>query len=320
MALFKKNNATAAERDLDALRHRKALLEKQREIAESALEKAVADRRRILLESDLDQNGGQREPVALIERLKDENEAVTDALAVIDQKIADAEARVAAEKDETARQREAEKRQAGLAAARNMLDRFREISTELVDALALLRSCGPACAAAHGNLEYFARELPGGIQAAFIEVEGYCAMVAGGNVPIRAEVVAPQTPPPAPAIERRVIVCLQASKWFEPDGTIRTAGKLSQAHVPITIAEQAVAIDNALPVDSDAYKRLREFEPVDHAPQLERDCYWLDQPRFELKPAEVHVTEPPVHSALAPPPVAYQGAAIVGTATAQRTR
>jgi hypothetical protein len=60
------------ERELDGLRHRRDLLHRQREAAEAALQKALADRRRILLEADLDKTGGEREPVRrLVERLRE---------------------------------------------------------------------------------------------------------------------------------------------------------------------------------------------------------------------------------------------------------
>jgi hypothetical protein len=129
------------------------------------------------------------------------------------------------------------------------------------------------------------------------EATRYISMVQEGAAAIRSE-PAPMPPPaPAPAVERRVIVVLQASKWMDA-GEVRTAGRLSQADVPVTIAEQAVAIGNALPVDSDAYRRLREIEGVDHAPQLERDCFWLDRARPVPGQREPHVTVPVVHSGL----------------------
>jgi hypothetical protein len=292
MALFKKNNATAAERDLDSLRHRRALLMKQKEIAEGALEKAIADRRKILLEADIEQNGG-REPVkALIERLRDENESIVDALSAIDGKICDAEVRIAAEKDETARRREVEKRQAALAAARNLLDRSREINAELVDALALLRSCGPACAAAHGNLEYFANEMPGGIRAAFTEAAAYCVMVAEGTAPINAEPVAPQAPPAAaPAVERMAIFLRGPSRWVEPDGE-HTAGPHNIVSPPKRVAELALQFGHAVPAHSETAKHLRSLADPHPGWFSPASCLDISQPIPEPATPEPRATVP----------------------------
>jgi hypothetical protein len=46
--------------------------------------------------------------------------------------------------------------------------------------------------------------------------------------------------------ERRTVVPLQPSKWTEPDGTIVTTGRLSEAHVPVLVTQRAVALGNAV--------------------------------------------------------------------------
>jgi hypothetical protein len=204
------------ERELEQLRHRRSLLDRQREVAEASLAKALADRRRILLEADLDKTNGDREPVRrLVERLRDENDSVVDAIGALDRQIGEAEMKLAAEREVRARDAERVKRQEALNAARNVLARYREISAELVDALALLAPCGPMCATARANVEYISREMPAGVESAFVEAASYIAMVASGDAPIRIE-AAPVTPPtPPPAIERKQIFLRHPGRWVE---------------------------------------------------------------------------------------------------------
>src|SRR5262249_44679596 len=152
--------------------------------AETALQKAIGDRRRILLEADLDRTNGQREPVRqLVERLRDEAESIDDALAALDRQIGEAELRFEAERDARERDQERQKRQEALNAARAVFDRYKEISAELVDALKLLTPCGPTCAATHANIEYLNRELPGGVESAFAEAQSYIVQVTEGTTP-----------------------------------------------------------------------------------------------------------------------------------------
>jgi hypothetical protein len=296
MALFKsKNGVSDVEKEIDQLRTRRKMLAGQQQTATAALAQAREHRRTRLLEQDLDSI--DRDKLKnIVPRLVDELDAVNDALVSVDQKLADAESRLAAEAERTAREREVKKRQAALGAARNMLDRFREISRELVDALALLAPCGPACAAAHGNLEYLSRELPSGIQAAFDEVGGYCATIASGDAPIRTEsLAAPPAAPPAPKVERVPIFLRGPSRWQEPDGE-HTAGPHNIVSPPKPIAELALQYGHAVAADSETARHLRSLADPHPGWFSPGSCLDISQPIREPKPPEVHVTVPVQHS------------------------
>jgi hypothetical protein len=114
--------------------------------------------------------------------------------------------------------------------ARVVLGDFQAASARMVDALKPLAGIGALSAAAHVNADYLTRELAKGVEGAFAEVQGYIAQVSAGIVDIRIEPpTPPPSPPPSPAIERRTVVVLSPSKWTEPDGTVRTVGRLAQA-------------------------------------------------------------------------------------------
>jgi hypothetical protein len=322
MAFLKRSTPIGEiEKERDQLLTRKRLLLAQKGTADAALQKALADRRQTMIESDMDA-GTQDKARALTIRLRDESEALDDALAAVDAKLANAEGRLLAERERTARDRERELRMNQIAAARDVLDEFRAVSSRLVERLSPLASIGALSAAARVNTEYLTGELAKGIQAAFDEARFYVEGVVGGAAEIRTEAPTPPEPPPSPAIERRSVVCLRPSKWREPDGEIRTTGRLTEAHVPVSIAQRALDLGSAILPNSREHLRLREIDGVDYAFQPEAGCQWLDQPRQPPAQPEIHVAAPSVHSGIAGPSVAYEGAGapIVGTATAHRAR
>src|SRR5215831_13294286 len=89
MALFKRK--ADSEREVADLRKRRGLLTDRLAAAERDLAKALDARRRALLESDLSEPAA--EPI-MIGRLRDEKDALVDALAQLDAKIAETEQRI----------------------------------------------------------------------------------------------------------------------------------------------------------------------------------------------------------------------------------
>jgi hypothetical protein len=289
----------ALECEIDGLKTRRQALLGQRQAAEAALAKSRAERRARLLESDLDALGNDREKLkSIVPRLADELESVCDAIGVVEGKLAECEARLSAEREARARETERALRQEQLDAARAVTAEFKEAAARAVDVLAALSSVGPACAAARANLQYVVGELEKGFECAFVETTSYLATVVSGSTEIKVEPVAPQAlPAPPPAkVERRTVVCLRPSKWQEPDGEIVTTGRLTQASVPLLVAQRALDLGHAIDVDSLEYQKLREIECGDFAWQDPKNCQWLDEPRPAPKPPESHATVPLQHS------------------------
>jgi hypothetical protein len=307
------------ERELEALRHRRELLTRQREVADGALSKALADRRRVLLESDLDKTGGEREPIRrLVERLRDEAESITDAIGSLDRQISETEDKLAQERDKGIRDRERQHRQEALDAARVVLGDFRAVSARMVEALAPLAGIGVMSAAAHTNLAYLAGELDKGIQASFAEVESYISMIVSGDAPIKIDppMVAP-VPPPA-AIKRKAVFLRRAGRWQEGPEVI-TAGKHVTCSPPLAIALAAIEHGHAVDPESRVAQELRRLQDPDYAFQPAASCLDISRPMPAPAQPEIHASARPVHSGIAPPAGPYQGA-MVGTAVATPVR
>jgi hypothetical protein len=156
---------------------------------------------------------------------------------------------------------------------------------------------------------YISRELPAGVESAFIEATSYVAQVSSGEVAIRTD-AAPVVPPAPSPIERRSLTVLQASRWCDVDGT-RTAGKLTEADLPIAIAERALQFGFAAETNSDVVRRLLETTGRDYTFQREADCVDITRPPAPLAAPEVRATESVQHSEFVPP-----GRAMVGGARA----
>jgi hypothetical protein len=97
VGLFKRKPA-----ELDQLYARKSLLEKQLLVAERELAAAVEARQQVLVEGDPVEQPNERSD--LVARLRDEVDAVRNAITTVDERIAEAESRVAAERDRTKRE------------------------------------------------------------------------------------------------------------------------------------------------------------------------------------------------------------------------
>jgi hypothetical protein len=311
-----KNNGVAdLEREIDGLRTRRKALLVLQDMAGAALQKALDDRKNRLVEADIDENNAATAR-ALVIRLRDENESTAEALAAVNAKISDAEARLAAERELRKRDTERELRMNQVAACRDALDEFKSASIRLVEALAPLAGIGALSAAAHVNAQYLTGELAKGVQGAFDEAQFYVEGVVNGGAPIKVDApVLPVAPPPPAAVERKQIFLRHPGRWTEA-GEVITAGKHTTPTPPLAIALAAIEHGHAVDPSSRVAQELRRLQDPDFAFQRSADCFDISQPMPEPRPAEVHVASPPVHSTLAPVPGPYAGVAMTGTAVA----
>jgi hypothetical protein len=234
MAFLKRGTAISdVEKERDQLLTRKKALAAQKATAEAALQRAVADRQNTMIEADMD-SGRAQEARALTVRLRDEYETVVDVLAAVDQKLADAEARLAAERDKAERDAERERREKQLERVRAAAKDFSTVAEMLLDKLAPLRGVGVMCSAAHVNLTYLAGELAKGFDCAFSEVQSYINQLEGGDVAIRTEAAPVAPPAPQPKVERKQIFLRHPGRWQENGET--TAGRHVTCSPPIAIA------------------------------------------------------------------------------------
>jgi len=268
-----------------------------------------------MVEEDRDDHLDARE---LISGLRDGVEAMSLAVDDLDGRIADRRSQLEAERDKAARQSEAKRRREEAEQVRAELAEYRASTVRMVDRLHPLAPVVPTARAAIDNLERVGRELAVGVEVTLVDTDSYIAQVQGGHAPIRIDPPAPSAPATPPKVERRTVIAMMAAKWMD-GGEIVTCGRLCQAHLPVEVAERALALGNAIEPTSDVYMRLRQSEPQQHGWFSPDRCAWIDQPVPAPKPLEVHASERPVHSAIAPP-AGYAGAAIIGTVTVQRAR
>jgi hypothetical protein len=249
MGIFRSSKSGVAdlERDVDGLKTRRKTLLAQQQTAAAALAQAREDRRTRLLEHDLDSANGDRERVkGLVIRLTDEHDAIADALATVESRLTETEARLTQGREARACELEGARRREQIARARAAVQKAAAANREVIAAFEPLGSIVISAKAAAENTRHVGDQLGLGYDLALREIEAYCTRLLAGTEVIKAEPVPVPVVSPPPKVARRSIVVLQPSKWIEADGAIRTAGRLSEADPPIAIAERALELRNAI--------------------------------------------------------------------------
>jgi hypothetical protein len=265
MALFKPK--TDGERELNDLVSRKDMLKAKLAATDRDLAQALDDRRRALLEADFDSPSA--EPVS-IARLRDERDALIDAISRIDAKIADAERRIAADRDRQARERQVADRRQQIEAAQIAAQDFAAAGERLVEKLQPLAPVSLAAGAAASNTKYLTDQLGLGVAAGLAEANSYVARVASGTVAIVAEPIRIAPAPPALDVERIAVMLFQASRWNEPNGVTDTGARNGIVKLPVAVAERACARNLAVRIDSERYRKLRASEVEPYGQQWAR--------------------------------------------------
>jgi hypothetical protein len=256
MGLLKRKNDSLiadAERELAALRERRASLATRLAATEGDLSGAIDARRRQLFED----GGG---PVPNVVELMGLRDGLVDALAQIDGRIAEVEAKAAAERDRAARQAESELRTKQVERLREALRGHEATGKEVAEALAPLCPINFEIAGAAGNAKIWTNGVTVAVETAVARATVYVGAVAAGTVPIvtQPQPAKPAPPPPAP-VERQTIYLLTDVMWPEPDGTMRYACCYGQASPPTDIARRAIKLNLADAFDSPRAVRLREI-------------------------------------------------------------
>jgi hypothetical protein len=256
------------------LLHRKAALEAQRVAAERRLDEAVANRRTQLLESDLD-NGQSAKNI--VGRLRDEKDAITDALAAIDLKLTDVEQRLRQDADRSAREKASERCQEQIAAARLVADRFATALEEATTVMQGLTNLSLTANTTASSLKIFGDQLRLGIAQGIAESENYRVRMLAGNVPVvgEAKPVVTVPVPPAPVVARRLIYLHENAKWIE-NGVTRTAGKWSQANPPEEFAAKAISLGVADDFHAARAEKLREIHGMPFSFPHPSQCVCLE--------------------------------------------
>jgi hypothetical protein len=131
------------------------------------LAEAIDARRKALVESDSD-----AQPTKVItHRLKDEVDAVRDALGTLDRRITETEARIGAERDKREREQEAARRKEQIATARLALDKLTAAAEEAVTALQPLIGVSLGVGAAASSVKLLGEQAKHSTVTGLFEVE-----------------------------------------------------------------------------------------------------------------------------------------------------
>jgi hypothetical protein len=286
--------------ELDQLHARKSLLEKQLATAERELAAAVEARQKALLEGDLDTPLDGQSANGLVGRLHDEKAAILTALSTMDERIAEAENRLTAERDRSKREAAAKE----LSSAADALDGVAdEVAAALAKIPGVLDDVLNRLPLPHlilkANVQSFANAIVEALRTEVGEARRYTTMLAEGD----AAVVLPRTedapPPPAPPIERQTIFLLGRSRWEENGETI-TSGPHVTTSPPIKIAKLAIQHGHAIEAGSPLAVTLQMRSPPNYAVFPASDCLDISKPKPVTKPVVTPTATPPVfHSEFA---------------------
>jgi hypothetical protein len=296
-----KDGVSTIQGEIDELRARKKMLGKQLETAEASLSKAIDDRRRQLLESDLDKTNGQ--PIKnIVGRLRDERDAVTDALDSIAVKLAEAEQRLVAERDKAARDAERQRRQEQLDHVRLSIEAYQGALTRLIESLEPLRGAALSIASILDSLKYLSPQIQTGLKIGVADIGAYIEQMLVGRLPIAPEAAPAAVPKPLPPpMQRQVVFLRHAAKWVE-DGEIKTSGPHTTPALPAEVARLALEYDHAVAMDSPTAAGLRAQKDPDYAFWDPSRCVDLMKPKPAPQSHEIGTMRPVVHSVAARAP------------------
>jgi hypothetical protein len=297
------------ETELAAQHTRKDLLSKQLTTVEGKIGEAVAARQVRLLEAADLEVPNEHSP--LVERLRDERAAVLTAISTIDQRIAESESRLAAERDRSKREAAARELNGVTDELTKLADDYAAVVSRLPAMLAGVIDKLPQAVVSKSHTEMFANEVLAALRMVVSESRSHAAQIVSGNAQICESAAQQPANPPAPAIvERRQIFLLAASRWEENGETICN-GPHCTASPPAPIARAAIEFGHALEAGSDLAVTLQMRSPPNYSVFLAADCVDISRPK--------ELSRPPGSQTAAPPPVhsAFVGRPRIGTAVAR---
>ncbi len=235
MSLFSKSTtAEKLEKEIMGLRQREASLEAKRRAANTDLEKAQAARRETLASDD---EGALAGANVTVERAQARARDLADALALITEQRQGAEQRLAAERDQLARQEEAKRVDGLILEANEAIAQTKQALDLLIPALQPLGADGQI---ARQMAAAVAPQLLEAALSATRSAHNYRDEIISGRRVVPTPPGAQSAAPPAPVIETLTLYTLRALRWRHGNET-RTAGQWAEAQLPIALAEIAIA-------------------------------------------------------------------------------
>jgi hypothetical protein len=309
MAFLRRRSAfEQLENEIAGLRSRRDVLADRLARADADIERALADRRRQLVETDLDQ--GDVEPTH-IGQLREARASFADAVAAIDLKIAEAVARLDQERDRLQRKTAATELSGVTDELAKLADDLAAVTSKIPSKLGAVIDRLPHAVVSKSHTAAFADEVVAALRLVVSEARSHASQVTAGTGSIYEPAQQPANPP-VPKVERLEIFPLQPSKWTEPDGTVLTVGAHVTCDPPVEVARAALANGNAIDPLCDNAITLRTRVPPCYAHYAAEDCIDITQPKSAKPPRGLTAAAPAVHSE-------FVGRPRIGTATVRNS-
>jgi hypothetical protein len=291
MKLIGKTKMEKLEAVLTALRKRAKLLTGRRGTAKAALDDALIQRQRHLLEGDVNDEKVSRRLQSMVDSCTSTLTGIDDALAALQAQTNDAEEALNAERLSVERKVAAEQIAANVATVERQIGPWLAASREIAAAFAKLDHVFEA-----GQIGSFITNAAGEVEIAaavtLAELRNLPKAVADGSAPIPHR---PEPGAPEPEPERlEQVFALHAVSWTY-DGQQRRMGKWNDVELPREIAERALRLGICVPLSDPRRKQLVGQSPGHPEPHW---CQDLDHEPDVSEPATV--IGPITHTAFTP--------------------
>jgi len=280
------NNGEVAriEGEITALKTRRQWLDEQLVNARRDASAAMDERRRLLTQGDVSDDASKTVDQRILAAQASEA-GLTDAIQHVDLGIADAEQKLAAERDRILRQAEAAKRAKEVSEIETASAEFDAAAKRLHAALGNVTAAMPLAEHIRTVLSRMTGDVAAAVADALRQVEGYAANCIVPNGPMLPQPVVVPIPKVKP-IERTNVLLLVPGRWTEPSGEVKTAGPLLTVALPVLIAKLALMYGHAVEPGSAKAKQalsLGSPEYGHYAPDRD-DVFDLEKPPPKPEP------------------------------------
>jgi hypothetical protein len=248
MKLIGKTKMEKLEAVLTALRKRAELLTGRRGTAKAALDDALIQRQRHLLEGDVNDEKVSTRLQSMVDSCTSTLTGIDDALAALQAQTNDAEEALNAERLSVERKVAAEQIAANVATVERQIGPWLAASREIAAAFAKLDHVFEA-----GQIGGFITNAAGEVEIAaavtLAELRNLPKAVADGSAPIphRPEPVAPVAE--VPAAPTQIVFALRSVKWRDENGVQQLGAKFSDVYLPPQSAARALQSGACVRVD-----------------------------------------------------------------------
>jgi hypothetical protein len=244
---FKRNHMDNITKELAALTARRDALLAKQSAAKVALDRALADQTRHMMEGKLDDAETDVKRQAAVDRAESALKSFAVPLAGLASKVTDAQARLTKETQAVAAGKASIKLGEQTDVVENCSVRWLESTRDFVAALDTVGPVRFEMAQIGGFLRGVCSEVEMAVDVGLPALRDTVNHVRDGLAPIPQEAAAPIAKPPSPPepVTKRVFA-MHALTWLDAGGQQRTSGKWYDVELPEAAADYALSVNLAL--------------------------------------------------------------------------